>query len=303
MFNRVPKPLDEAVPINWTPVWSLTESQHKYLPTQLLYYQSQASGSCDTFYCMGCSNGNASGNNLEEAVLQGFCELVERDAVAIWWYNRLRKPQVALESFGEPYLLDLIGYYRSLGREAWALDITSDIGIPTFAACSRLSAGPEERILFGLGCHLDPRIALLRAFAEMNQMLGLAQGGQEKIPLEDEETLSWLRTATVANQPYMAPAEMAPPKRRDDYPSLYTGDLLEDIGLCRRMIEEKGMEVLVLDQTRSDVKMPVAKVIVPGLRHFWARFAPGRLYDVPVKMGWLERPLSEEALNPIPVFF
>jgi ribosomal protein S12 methylthiotransferase accessory factor len=49
--------------------------------------------------------------------------------------------------------------------------------------------------------------------------------------------------------------------------------------------------------------MPVAKVVVPGLRHFWARYGTGRLYDVPVKMGWLERPLREDELNPIPVFF
>jgi ribosomal protein S12 methylthiotransferase accessory factor len=59
------------------------------------------------------------------------------------------------------------------------------------------------------------------------------------------------------------------------------------------------MEMLVLDQTRPDIGLPVAKVIVPGLRHFWARFAPGRLYEVPVKLGWLREPLAEDELNPI----
>jgi ribosomal protein S12 methylthiotransferase accessory factor len=270
----------------------------------LLYYQSKATAACDTVYSIGCSNGSASGNNLEEAVLQALCELVERDAVALWWYNRLRKPGVAVESFEEPYLVDLIDYYQTLGREAWALDITSDLGIPAFAAASRLSAGAEERIMFGLGCDLDARIALQRAFAEMNQMFGVAQRCEEgKLAIEDEETLSWLKTATLANQPYLAPDETIAAKRREDYPSLSSGDLLEDIRLCRRIIEERGMEVLVLDQTRPDVKMPVVKVIVPRLRHFWARFAPGRLYDVPVKMGWQERPLPEEELNPIPIFF
>jgi oxazoline/thiazoline synthase len=303
-FNRVPEPLDESVPIDWTPVWSLTHACHKYLPTQLLYYQSKASVDCDAFYNMSCSNGNASGNNLEEAVLQGFCELVERDAVAIWWYNRLRKPRVAVESFEELYLLDLIRYYMTLGREAWALDITTDLGIPVFAAASRLSAGPEERIVLGLGCHLDARIALQRAFTEMNQMLGVDEACDDATPaIEDEETVSWLKTATLANQPYVVPDETIAPKRREDYPSLSSADLLQDIRLCRRAVEERGMEVLVLDQTRLDVKMPVVKVIVPGLRHFWARFAPGRLYDVPVQMGWQERPLAEEDLNPIPVFW
>jgi hypothetical protein len=46
----------------------------------------------------------------------------------------------------------------------------------------------------------------------------------------------------------------------------------------------------------------VARVVVPGLRHFWGRYAPGRLYDVPVELGWLERPRTESELNPIPFF-
>jgi ribosomal protein S12 methylthiotransferase accessory factor YcaO len=54
---------------------------------------------------------------------------------------------------------------------------------------------------------------------------------------------------------------------------------------------------LVLDQTRPDLGLPVVKVIVPGLRHFWARYAPGRLFDVPVRLGWQSRPLAEEQLN------
>jgi ribosomal protein S12 methylthiotransferase accessory factor len=43
----------------------------------------------------------------------------------------------------------------------------------------------------------------------------------------------------------------------------------------------------------------VVRVIVPGLRHFYRRYAPGRLYDVPVQLGWLKKPVEEEDLNPI----
>jgi oxazoline/thiazoline synthase len=38
----------------------------------------------------------------------------------------------------------------------------------------------------------------------------------------------------------------------------------------------------------------VVKVVVPGLRSFWARFAPGRLYDVPVRLGRLPSPTTYE---------
>ena len=304
-FNLVPEPLAENTPIDWTPLWSLTAQRHRYLPTQLVYYRAQASEGDETYYAMGCSNGNAAGNTLEEAILQGFFELVERDAVALWWYNRLRKPGVAVETFGEPYLLELAEHYRQqYQRVTWALDLTSDLGIPVFVAVSKMMEGKEERLLFGLGCHLDARIALQRAFGEMNQMLGMAHTGEDgELSLEDSETLEWLRHATVANQPYMAADPDQPLKRLGDYPMQHSGEFLQDINHCRSIIEAQGMEMLVLDQTRADVGMPVVKVVVPGLRHFWARFAPGRLYDVPVKMGWLEKPLREDELNPIPIFF
>jgi ribosomal protein S12 methylthiotransferase accessory factor len=58
--------------------------------------------------------------------------------------------------------------------------------------------------------------------------------------------------------------------------------------------------MLVVDQTRPDVGLPVVKVIIPGMRPFWPRFAPGRLYDVPVRLGWRRQAAEEEDLNPVP---
>jgi ribosomal protein S12 methylthiotransferase accessory factor len=301
-FNIVPEPFDAKTRVDWAPLWSLTEQRHKYLPTQLVYYRYHASEGNGKQYAIGCSNGAAAGNTIEEAVLQGFFELVERDCVALWWYSRLKKPGVAVETFGEPYLLELIEYYRSQGRECWALDITSDLGIPTFVAFSRLLHGPQQQILFGLGSHFEARIALQRAFAEMNQMLGVA-GEDGKLRVDDEETLSWLLNATIENQPYLIPDANVPATRCTDFANNHSDDLLVNIESCRKIVEERGMEMLVLNQTRSDVNLPVVKVVVPGLRHFWARFAPGRLYDVPVRQGWLPRPLTEDELNPIPMFF
>ena len=192
-----------------------------------------------------------------------------------------------------------------MGREVWALDLTSDLGITTVVALSRDREGDAERILMGLGCHLDPRIAVQRALAEMNQMLGIADAPFDGADggLDDWETLEWLKTATVANQPHLQPDAAAALRRVTDLTDHHSGDLLEDIEFCCRCVEKQGMQVLVLDQTRELVGLPVVKVVVPGLRHFWARYGPGRLYDVPVQMGQLPHPLQEDELNPIPIFF
>lgn len=303
-FNVVPEALDLTERIDWTPVWSLTRNRHRYLPTQLLYHGSEASANSQAIYAIGCSNGCASGNNLEEAVLQGFFELVERDAVALWWYNRLRKPAVDLQSFSIAGLQEALAFHAAAGREAWALDLTSDLGIPVFVALSRRRDASEQRILLGLGCHLEPRIALQRAFAELNQMYFVDEAQRESGAgvAMDADIQRWFAVATLETQPYLVPDPVQPATRIVDFPHRHGHDLLEGIDYCRGLVEARGMEMLVLDQTHADIGMPVAKVIVPGLRHFWARFGSGRLYDVPVEMGWLSRAHTEDELNPIPVF-
>ena len=292
----IPARFDPDAEIDWTPVWSLTRERHRYLPTSLLYYDvpPEHGGA----FCRGNSNGCAAGNTIEEAILQGFLELVERDCVAIWWYNRLKRPAVDLDSFGDGYLAESHARYRALRRDIWALDLTGDLGIPVFAAVSRRTDGGAERILYGFGAHFEPRIAALRAVCELNQMMPLFHEPDPGDPEEGEAWIvPWLNRARIADHLHMAPEPGAPARRMADYAVPDTGDVRDNIEHGRRLVEAKGLEFLVLDQTRPDIGMPVARVIVPGLRHYWRRLAPGRLYDVPVTMGWVDNPLAEADLN------
>ena len=303
-YNFVPLPFDANVEMEWSPVWSLTRGAVRYLPTAFCYYDYPLPH--DKRYCIACSNGCAAGNTLEEAILQGFLELVERDSVALWWYNRVRRPGVDLDSFDEPYLERLIESLARFRREMFVLDLTADLEIPVFAAWSRRIDGPAEQIVLGFGAHLEPRIALLRAVTEMNQMLSyLLQTPEDRLYDErtaDEETARWLKTATAANQPYLCTDASAAACQATSFRRVWSDDVLDDVRTCQALVEREGLEMLVLDQTRPEIGLPVAKVIVPGLRHFWARFAPGRLYETPVRLGWTPHPLSEDELNPIPMF-
>ena len=119
--------------------------------------------------------------------------------------------------------------------------------------------------------------------------------------IDDPLALWWWKTARLAECGWLAPATTEARREAADYPATETADARDDVDMCRALVEAKGMEFLVLDQTRPDIGMPVARVIVPGMRHFWARFAPGRLYDVPVGLGRRTHPLAEADLNPAPV--
>ena len=301
-YNIVPSRLDPETEIDWTPVWSLTQQQHRYLPTSMLYSMpAEQRGPADL---IADSNGCAAGNTLEEAILQGFYELVERDAFAIWWYNRLRVPAVDLSSFDDEYLASASDHYVRYERDLWMLDVTSDIGIPTFVAISRRLGAQTEDIIYGAGAHADPRIAGLRAICELNQCLTwLPRPGRVdgRPMIDDPLALWWWKTARLADCSWLAPSADEPLRRASQYPLIESTDSRDDVENCRALAEARGMEFLVLDQTRPDIGMPVARVIVPGMRHFWGRFAPGRLYDVPVSMGSRKHPLAEADLNPAPV--
>ncbi len=294
--DRIPRPLDPKLPIEWTPVWSLTEQRHKYLPTSLLYYDYPDSP--DDRVCVPVSNGVAAGNSLEEAVLHAILELIERDCIAVWWYNRVPRPAVAWHDALGAYGEALTREYRALGREWWALDLSHDLGVACYTAITRRVDGPHEDILAGFGAHLDATVALRRAVSEMNQVLAVRENTRVVSRL-GAQFETWVRDATVEEHPYLKPADEGPTSGAQIATRATSGDLKEDVEWCRAQLERRGMEVLVLDQTRPDIDVPVVRVVVPPLRHFRARFAPGRLYEVPVAMGWCNTMKGETELNPV----
>ena len=288
--HPVPNRFDPSAPIEWSPVWSLRDQRFRYLPTSMMYF----------FYGAGPegyaadSNGCAAGNTLQEAIVQGFLELVERDAYAIWWYNRLEREELDLGQFDDSYVQDLRRQLADQGRKLWVLDVTSDLGIPTYVALLHWMQNGHENIEFGSGAHFDSRIALLRTLTELNQFMsiGLMNGGTGEKPSLDNFT-----PLKLTNYPFLLangrPA--APIVAGSKFGPL--DNTRKQVDACIEVARQAGLDFLVLDQTRPDVETSVVRVVVPGLRHFYRRFGPGRLYDVPVKLGLRDAPLAENELT------
>lgn len=268
----IPEPFDEAAETGWVQAWSLTAERRRQVPAALCYYGYRHGGND---FGRSDSNGAAAGTCLEDAVLQGLLELVERDAAGIWWYGRVQRPAVPPDT---PFVQATMREHAARGRRLWLLDLTTDLGIPVCAAVS-VGAGPESLHL-GFGAHLDPAIAVTRAVTEANQLLAVPRKSRLYGELADWTFLEPHGSGELSTA--IMPSD----------------DLKRDVLACVDVLRHHGLETIVLDQTREDVGLPVVKVIVPGLRHFRPRFAQGRLYDVPRRLGWVERPLCEEELNP-----
>jgi oxazoline/thiazoline synthase len=304
-FHRVPEPMADNTELDWAQAWSLTRDRARAVPAAYCWYghpDLKRAAICGTD-----SNGCAAGDTLEDAVLHGLCELVERDSVALWWYHRSLMPGLDLDSFADSWVDRVRDWCASrLDRDLWALDITSDLGIPAVAAICRHIRRPTEDIVVGFAAHVDPAVALRRAVSEVCQFLPAVadfDGERTRYGLTEPAAVHWLRTARAAEQPWLLPDPGAARRAAADFTAAVPGDLADRVRHCVAAAAAAGLEVIVVDQTRPELDLAVVRVIVPGLRHFWRRLGPGRLWDVPARLGRAPLAPDEESVNPFSVFF
>lgn len=278
--RHVPARLSPDTPLPWARAWSLGQERWIWLPREhcVANAPEPRHGRFDP-------NGCAAGSSLDEAAVQGILELIERDCAAIWWYNRLSRPGVDPLTLADPVLTDLARGFAAQGWPSWLLDLTSDLQVPCFAALARAEA--DGRWCIGFGCHFEPGIAMERAMTELAQLFRIdgRDGPPPWQPLADETFLYPHGTATPT--------------------SALTGNVTTLTGLIDwtvARLARAGIDLLLLDQTHPGIGLPVVKMTAPGLRHFWPRLGHGRLYDVPVVMGWRAAPMAEADLNPVHLF-
>ena len=251
-------------PLPWIEGYDLLQQQALWVPYDAVSINSVAAPA-STFYMS--SNGLAAGNHPLEAVVHGLCEVIERDATALWSLCDARQ-QLDLSTVDDPccqQVLDLLAQ-ADVCTAAW--DITSDLGIPTYG-CTIFDR-PDQlpgRVVGsynGFGCHLSPAIALLRALTEAVQnrvtsIAGCRDDWVHDIPTQPEvpERLQALWEAT--STPEYTVAFAAQPSRAAE-------SFEADIHTVLAALRQGGItRAIVVDLSQPDIDIPVVKVLVPGL--------------------------------------
>jgi oxazoline/thiazoline synthase len=276
-------PADEK--IHWTPLVSLHSGKQVWLPTSLCYFRAPYKN--EERYSVFDSNGVAAGACVAEAAVNGILEVIERDAVGIWWYNMPALPGVVMEDSDDEYIRRLIKAYTELGFTLVSYEITNDLDVPVFAS-SAVDARENglHSLQFGFGCAFDRANALKRSLTELNQKLPTLLRQKSGALAFDARPPSFLthfvRSGTETSS------------WNDD-----PGSIQCALRTLLDAVSAKGMEVFLLGLTRPDVELAVARAVIPGMRHIRPRFAPGRMYEVAPQLGWRLRPVLEAYLNPI----
>ncbi|MGB8993139.1 MAG: YcaO-like family protein [Desulfobaccales bacterium] len=242
--------LYEDWPLYFAPATNLTRGKAVALPIHW-------------FYLIEEYNGPAAGNCLEEAILQGLCEVVERHVGSVISYERRPTPVIDPASVTDPVARELLAKFRNNGIVLHLRDFSLDTGIPTVAALAYDPATfPENsEIVFAAGTTTDPTKSLIRALTEVAQLAGDFHRRTSYRP-----TLP--KYETLEDAAYlMAPGRLIP---LDSLPNLSRANLKDEIDLCLAALSRLGLEVLVVNTIHPLIEIPTVYVLIPGT-HFLER--------------------------------
>jgi ribosomal protein S12 methylthiotransferase accessory factor len=282
-------PFDPQRQVPWVPGYSLRDRRPVLVPFRSAYYGWDGG---DEMYVFECSSGCAGGSCLEEAILFGLLELVERDAFLLAWYGGAQLPALDPATAG-PAVRAMTDRARLQGYQVRLFDNRIDLRIPVVTAvAARLDGGPGL-FSFAAGAGLDPRAAAQAALGEILTYLPAlprqvrARRAELDRMADDYSLVRALPDhAALFGLPRMAQHARRYTRAVDPRPldEAYrgwtaerpaTGDLADDVRFCVGELAQAGFDVIVVDQTTGEQRaagLSSVRVIVPGL--------------VPIDFGW-----------------
>ena len=261
-------PLPERTEIAWIEGYDLLGREACWVPWEVVHTDYTLPTNHSGEYFLSGTNGLASGNHLAEAISSAICELVERDAVALWHARDIRarsRYRLDLASVTDEDCRRLLDLYNRAGITPRLWDITSDIGIPAFI-CD-IPAPTEDpsaalRRFRGAGCHPSRAIALARAMTEAAQTRLTYISGSRDDLLDYTESAKDKLGAALLDALSLAVAAAA----FEDIPDHDTHDVLVDVRWELERLRKVGVQrAIAVDLTRPEFGIPVVRMIVPGL--------------------------------------
>jgi ribosomal protein S12 methylthiotransferase accessory factor len=302
--------LDPGLPIRWIQATDLSRGDQTWIPAIMAYYRLRDVMQAERFW-IGVSTGYAVHTDPAEALVRGICEVIERDAIAITWLQKLSLPVVASRWLSEETLCHL-ERRRQHFIDDYLFDATTDIGVPTVLC---LSVAPHDSqysqvMTCATGRTLSEAAqkALIDAY-----FVRPRNHPSDASPADPRDFRS----------PFDGARYMASPDRISAFDFLLDG-ACDRVSGCRErhparsmemldrlvtILSSKDMQVLVMDRTTAELAgagLTAVNVIIPDLQPMsllpQAQYrAHYRLYSAPILMGY--RSLIEEELNPWPMPF
>ena len=316
------KSFDPDSSINWVWGYSLLEERSILVPERLAYY-SVGCGSQGFVY--ETSNGCALGGSLEEAIFYGIMEVVERDSFLMTWYAKLNLPRLDPFTADDQELELMVERMRAVaGYDLYLYNSTMEHGIPSIWVMAKNRKEKGLNLICAAGAHLDPVRAVKGA---IHELAGMMLNLDEKLEMNKKEYERMLHDSSLVRQMdhhgmlYGLPqaeerlsflldnnGPMRSLKEEFKWKSNHT-DLTGDLQDILQVFRQLNLDVIIVNQSTPETlrnRLYCVKVLIPGMlpmtfgHHLTRLTGLERVLRVPMELGYTDKPLTPEQLNPFP---
>ena len=258
----------DSMKLEWSPVKDIISDKEYYIPTNAIYHPYIHGNDCESLFKSN-TNGLASGNILEEAILHGIFEVIERDAWSIFELTHKNYAQIDLDSIESDIVNDTIERFESNGIKIKLMDFTADINVPTIAASADDTVTRDAGLLtLGMGTHLDPEVAILRALTEVAQSRATQINGAR----EDTVRADFAREAGYERMKRINKYYFRDEDEKISLSSIEnksTTSITTDLEIVKdELIANDIDKILYYDLTRPELDVSVVRVIIPEMELF-----------------------------------
>jgi len=241
------------LPLKWTQAFNLTTNEEVLIPFNWFFASNQF-------------NGPSAGNCVEEAILQGICEVVERHVSSIVSRNRHKTPHIDLGSVTDSLVVEMLQNYRKAGIRFYVTDFSLDTGIPSVGilAYDPITFPQKSEIVWTAGTTPNPQKALSRALTEVAQLAGDFNSNANYVA----SGLPKFKDLTQAEF-IISPIETVP---LSALPDLSNDNIRIEVENCVGALSGIDMEVILVDVRHPQLDIPAFYTIIPGA-HFRERAA------------------------------
>ncbi len=255
----------DNIQLEWSISHDLITGEDYYIPSNAVFHPYIQDNSVESLFKSN-TNGLASGNVLQEAILHGMFEVIERDAWSIFELTHKNYSQINLESIESELVNKTIDKFESEGIKIKLMDFTADIKIPTIAASADDTITKDAGLLtLGMGTHLDPEVAILRALTEVAQSRATQiNGAREDTVRADFAREAGYERMKRINKFYFKQEENQ--INLSDIENKSTTSITEDINITKdELISNDIKHILYTDLTRPELDVSVVRVIIPEM--------------------------------------
>lgn len=257
-----------SIKIEWSLCNDLISENQYYIPSNAIFHPYHSENNINSLFKSN-TNGLASGNILEESLLHGIFEVIERDAWSIFELTHKNYSQINLNSIKNKLINDIINKFTSNGINIKLMDFTADIKVPTIAASADDTVTKDAGLLtLGMGTHLDPEVAVLRALSEVAQSRATQINGAR----EDTVRADFIREAGYERMKRINKYYFKQENETIDFADIEnksTTSITKDIEIVKNeLISNDIKKILYVNLTRPELDINVVRVVIPEMELF-----------------------------------